>query len=850
MMTQTIYRPYAYDMAPLGTRAKHRKYTCGDYGESNDAIARMIDGVSILGTGSGFENDVGDCDDGCATTQHLRDGLEILDRAGSLQGSLKCAYDFLSQYEIVSNIGYCGDEGDERNYTEDRGVCHAFALGIPKFWFWTAVLKGVTHMLSNTHFYHLDNNTRAALQSARTTIREVVAEIDSAYPTQKRLPFMKLETTNMLLGTGTILGHANPDHDAENAQLLHSYTQMITWMQEQAQQGVAPDLMCTLMFLAPGRNVARQSNLGAFVHDPDKTENRLWYYKYMLTAATSRNYDPTHQRVWAGDVRPLAFVYSDSSGKKYGAQAQSVIMDPQQLVLVPYTFASRRETQQIKALSNASFPAYFGDTPGVGTPPLIVQRPSNAGFLSEPDVHQYLQNAGGTTPVATMFARTDMLHSREFKKQMLRVLQRGHTYDYKKITPALVDTRSLYKIQFYKTPRSGSHWSRDKAWAHSVFGSAARASGFGPSCVGWNRMPKPLRAELLRDMPVWNPQYVFVCEEWTKAYLATLAQTMADRYIEHGRMAVHPNTISFVPPLCGNWRVREILFDGNGMRALPDELFEIPTLTKLNVSRNKLRSLPAAIGTAAKLAILYVSNNRLCTLPPEMASLAHLTDLDVWRNLRTLQYLNLSKNPLHELPAAIADLGALVRLEASRMPLAALDPAITRMPSVRQLVVHHTGLQDLPAVDMRSLREAYLHHNCLKAVPDSISEAPELEQLYLQANQLSELPNTVHELPKLRTLVAANNNLMWLPDTLALCTSLTNLNVSDNPDLAHLPINLGDARMLTTLAVTDTSIAELPQSLQNIEHVMKILADESVTQPFEFLAKQHRLAEAHGHLRS
>ena len=101
---------------------------------------------------------------------------------------------------------------------------------------------------------------------------------------------------------------------------------------------------------------------------------------------------------------------------------------------------------------------------------------------------------------------------------------------------------------------------------------------------------------------------------------------------------------------------------------LPSEIWQLTSLTTLNLRENGLRTLPAGIGRLTGLTELNVSRNLLRTLPAEISKLTALEKLSGWGNL------------LLDLPAEIGQLTSLTELniavQYSHRPMSTLPPII------------------------------------------------------------------------------------------------------------------------------------------------------------------------------
>jgi Leucine-rich repeat (LRR) protein len=65
---------------------------------------------------------------------------------------------------------------------------------------------------------------------------------------------------------------------------------------------------------------------------------------------------------------------------------------------------------------------------------------------------------------------------------------------------------------------------------------------------------------------------------------------------------------------------------------LPDSLWQLTQLQKLNLSSNQLTALPESLGQLIQLQELNFSGNQLTTLPESLGQLTQLQDLDLSSN--------------------------------------------------------------------------------------------------------------------------------------------------------------------------------------------------------------------------
>ena len=205
--------------------------------------------------------------------------------------------------------------------------------------------------------------------------------------------------------------------------------------------------------------------------------------------------------------------------------------------------------------------------------------------------------------------------------------------------------------------------------------------------------------------------------------------------------------------ILGKWDEENKVSVRNQLTTLPEELWQLQQLEKLDLSFNQFTALPEAIATLTNLITLYLSGNHLTVLPEAIATLINLTSLD------------LSNNQFKAVPEAIATLINLTSLNLSRNQLTAIPEAIATLSN---------------------LTSFNLWDNQLTALPKAIATLTNLITLYLSGNHLTVLPEAIATLSNLTTLNLGGNQLTALPETIATLTNLKLLVLKDNP-IANVP---------------------------------------------------------------
>ena len=177
---------------------------------------------------------------------------------------------------------------------------------------------------------------------------------------------------------------------------------------------------------------------------------------------------------------------------------------------------------------------------------------------------------------------------------------------------------------------------------------------------------------------------------------------------------------------------------------------------------------------------IFLNDNVLTEVPQEIGALSKVT------------FLYCIKNPIREIPTALANMQALQGIYFTDNDIAEIPPFIFAMKQLRKLQVSK---------------------NHLKVLPPEISHLTRLIHLNLSENEIAEVPATIANLTKLRVCDLSGNRLERLPEEFGKVKILYQLRVANNP-LTSLPE--GFANMPGTIDVFGTSIRkeDLPEALQ------------------------------------
>jgi leucine-rich repeat protein SHOC2 len=226
-----------------------------------------------------------------------------------------------------------------------------------------------------------------------------------------------------------------------------------------------------------------------------------------------------------------------------------------------------------------------------------------------------------------------------------------------------------------------------------------------------------------------------------------------------------------------NGRVVKLKLENFGLTgAVPADIGQLTSLTKLNLLGNQLTSVPAEIGQLTSLEGLDLRYNQLTSVPAEIGQLASLRKLSLGGNqltsvpaeigqLTSLKCLDLHENQLTSVPAEIGQLTSLKLLFLFGNQLTSVPAEIGQLTSLKELSLYNNQLTSVPAEigQLMSLVELSLSGNQLTSLPAEIGQLTSLERLYLDGNQLTSVPVEIGQLTSMRELFLGGNQLTSLP---------------------------------------------------------------------------------------
>ncbi|KAG9120992.1 cysteinyl-tRNA synthetase, partial [Ceratobasidium sp. 392] len=234
---------------------------------------------------------------------------------------------------------------------------------------------------------------------------------------------------------------------------------------------------------------------------------------------------------------------------------------------------------------------------------------------------------------------------------------------------------------------------------------------------------------------------------------------------------------------------------GRGLQTVPILLHRhASTITFLNLSKNPLVDLPLDfIQGCDELRELRLST---CSLKRIPASVQHSTSLH-WLDLSCNRIVDLENAGLDNIP----DLRT-IKLQNNR--LTGLPAYFARLNTMRYLNISNNKLDVVPPVlcDMRSLVDLDMSFNSISALPEGIGSLTALERLVVVGNQITGFPEEISTLAKLKWVDCRRNAIGDL-SVIARLPNLVTLRADHN---SFLVLDLSIGRTLNVLEASFNSV--------------------------------------------
>lgn len=204
------------------------------------------------------------------------------------------------------------------------------------------------------------------------------------------------------------------------------------------------------------------------------------------------------------------------------------------------------------------------------------------------------------------------------------------------------------------------------------------------------------------------------------------------------------------------------------LRYFPSCLTELP-LRELNLSRNDIEFIPDCISKLTDLKLLNLLDNKIADLPETISCLTILTQIEIGLNkvtslacFRGLMGLNTLK----------ASFNKISQVDLQNLPfLRSLDLTGNEL---QEVIIDHSRLEwlNLTKNPLHSIRGTLPSLKTFQArqchLLELEFEAPNVTMFDLSSNQLKEVPSSISRFTSLTTLKLGYNKLTFLPELSAL----------------------------------------------------------------------------------
>lgn len=296
------------------------------------------------------------------------------------------------------------------------------------------------------------------------------------------------------------------------------------------------------------------------------------------------------------------------------------------------------------------------------------------------------------------------------------------------------------------------------------------------------------------------------------------------------------------------------------LREICREVWEVPHLTHLDISRNSITAIPDAITKLRELSTVNISNNNLSVLESWLPiKLVALCDFDfscnsvtllvpLWAHATNLTRLNHLDNPitvpcaeiLHRTCYELRLFFAHILCVCEGLPLHACYAehaypedavGIKRVPveTVDSAPPLH-GILSLPNFGLTAyfpewshftvLYSLSLHGNQLTDWPPNLEKLG-VETLFaidLRRNKIANMSSTINQLRVLRYIYAQSNCIVNVPDELWLLPCIDSIFLMDN-NISNLSPSAAHCSSLRTLDVSGNKITAIPRDFGLASHL-------------------------------
>ncbi len=171
---------------------------------------------------------------------------------------------------------------------------------------------------------------------------------------------------------------------------------------------------------------------------------------------------------------------------------------------------------------------------------------------------------------------------------------------------------------------------------------------------------------------------------------------------------------------------RSLCLDQYGLKAIPQELNNLPELNYLELNDNQIQAIPEELNNLPELWRLYLNGNQIQAIPEGL-------------NLPALRLLDLNGNQIQAIPQELNNLPELNYLELNDNQIQAIPEGLT-LPELNYLELNDNQIQAIPeGLTLPALLALYLNGNQIQAIePRVLDQFRNLRELQLKGNFLRE----------------------------------------------------------------------------------------------------------------
>ncbi len=287
---------------------------------------------------------------------------------------------------------------------------------------------------------------------------------------------------------------------------------------------------------------------------------------------------------------------------------------------------------------------------------------------------------------------------------------------------------------------------------------------------------------------------------------ALYESTNGDNWTDNTNWGTNSDVSTWTGVYTSGGNVDLIILDNNNLRGdIPDEIEDLTSLTRLDLSSNELFGIiPNEIGNINSLERIYLDDNSLIGAIP--ASFGALPNL---------QRLYLDHNQLTgTLPITAGSFSALTRLRLGMNSLTGVIPTdIGGMTNLESLYIEDNQLSgEIPIEigNLTSLTEIWLQGNKLSGIiPTEIGNLTSLTKLFLNSNELTgSIPTEIENLVNLDYLSLSYNQLDGvIPDGIGNLIELQNVYLNNNNLIGPLPTTLTNLTKLIRFYIQNNKLS-------------------------------------------